>query len=54
MKGQRNIATDLIAQAAANGYKRGEHKEQDETRHREKHVQKTRRDQDVTLKRYIM
>jgi hypothetical protein len=53
MKGRQMTATDLIAQAAANGYKRGAHKEQDETRHQEKHVEKTRKDQDATLKRYV-
>jgi hypothetical protein len=37
MKGRQMTAAELIAQAAAN-YKRGAHKEQDETRHREKHV----------------
>lgn len=54
MKGRQMTTTDLIAQAAANGYKRGAHKEQDETRHRGKHVKKTRKDQDITLKRYVM
>jgi hypothetical protein len=54
MKGGQITAADLTAQAAANGCKRGAHKEQDETCHREKHVKKTRRDQDATLKRYVM
>jgi hypothetical protein len=44
MKGRQITAADMIAQAAVNGSKRGAHKEQDETRHREKHVKKTRRD----------
>jgi hypothetical protein len=54
MKGRQVTAAGLIAQAAANGYKRGAHKEQDKTLHREKHVKKTRRHQDATLKRYVM
>ncbi|KAF7503418.1 hypothetical protein GJ744_003901 [Endocarpon pusillum] len=53
MKGRQRTATDLIAQAATNGYKRGAHKEQDEIRDREKHVEKTRINQDGTLRRYI-
>jgi hypothetical protein len=44
MKGRQITAADLIAQAAANGYQRVAHKEQDETCLREKHVKKTRRD----------
>jgi hypothetical protein len=54
MKGRQTTAADLIAQAAANGYKRGAHKEQDKTRHQGKHVKKTRKDQDTTLNRYVM
>jgi hypothetical protein len=54
MGSRQTTAADLIAQAAANGYKRGAHKEHDEIRHREKHVKKTKRDQDATLKRYVM
>ena len=37
-------ATELVAQAETNGYRRGAHKEQDTIRHRKKHVKKTRRD----------
>jgi hypothetical protein len=44
MKGRQTTAADLIAQAAANGYKLGAHKEQDEIRRLEKHVKKTRID----------
>ncbi|MCJ1426427.1 hypothetical protein MMC29_004330 [Sticta canariensis] len=54
MKGRQITAAGLIAQAAANGYKRGAHKEQDKTVHREKHVKKTRKDQDATLNRYVI
>lgn len=52
-KRQANMA-DLVAQAEASGYKRGAHKERDQICHREKHVKKTKRDQDVTLNRYIL
>jgi hypothetical protein len=45
---------DLVAQAEAKGYQRGAHKERDQIRHREKHVTKTKRDQDTTLKRYVL
>jgi hypothetical protein len=54
MKRRISIADELIAQAAVNGYKRGAYKEHDEIGHREKHVKKTRRDQDATLGRYVM
>jgi hypothetical protein len=54
MEGRQIVPADLIAQAAANGYERGAHKAQDDTRHQEKHVKKTRRDQDTPLKRYII
>ncbi|KAF7501990.1 hypothetical protein GJ744_001812 [Endocarpon pusillum] len=53
MKGRQRTATDLIAQAATNGYKRGAHKEQDKIRDREKHVEKIRINQDGILRRYI-
>jgi hypothetical protein len=47
-------ATKLYAQAKANGYQRGAHTDRDRVRHREKHVTKTKKDQDATLKRYIL
>jgi hypothetical protein len=40
---------DLVAQAEANGYTIGVHKERDQICYREKHV-KTKRSQDTTLK----
>ncbi len=46
--------TELVAQAESNGYKRGAHQEKDMVRMREKHVKKTKKDQDATLKRYIL
>jgi hypothetical protein len=54
MKDRKSTADDLIAQAAARGYRIGAHKEHDEIRHREKHEKKTRRDQDTTLGRYVV
>jgi hypothetical protein len=54
MKSRKSTTDELIAQAAANGYKRGAHKEDDEIRHREKHVKKMMRDQDATLRRCVM
>ena len=47
-------ADDLLAQAEANGYKRGEHKEQDKVRDRHKHVDKTKKDQNAALNRYVL
>lgn len=54
MTNRKPTADELIARAAANGYRRGAHREHDEIRHREKHVKKTKRDQDATLGRYVM
>jgi hypothetical protein len=54
MKGRKSTADDLIAETAANGYRRGAHKEHDKIHHRERHVKKIRSDQDATLRRYIM
>jgi hypothetical protein len=46
--------TELVAQAESNGYKRGGHKEKGVVREREKHFTKTKKDQDATLKRYVL
>jgi hypothetical protein len=53
--GQQEQTTDesLLARAEANGYWRGAHKEADKVRSREKHVTKTKKDQDGTLRRYV-
>jgi len=53
--GRRQVtAGKLLARAEANGYKRGEHKEKDETRDSRKHVEKTKKDQEAALHRYIL
>ena len=44
----------LLARAEANGYQRGVHREADEVRGREKHVKTTIKNQDGTLRRYIL
>jgi hypothetical protein len=44
----------LLARAEANGYQRGVHRESDEVLGREKHVKKTKKNQDGTLRRYIL
>ena len=44
----------LLARAEANDYRRGVHRESDEVRGREKHVTKTKKNQDGTLRRYIL
>jgi hypothetical protein len=53
MKGRQTTTADLVAKAAANGYKRGAHTEQDKMRRPEKHVDKTKINQDATLNRYV-
>jgi hypothetical protein len=50
----KSTAANLVAHAAANSYKREAHKEHDEIRHCEKHVKRTKRDQDATSERYVM
>ena len=52
--GRRATVEELLAEAEANGYKRGAHAERDQIRHREKHVKKTKQDQDATLHRYVL
>lgn len=53
--GRREIVVaELVAQAESNGFKRGAHKEKDMMCGLEKHVKKTEKDQDATLKRYIL
>ena len=52
--GRRATVEELLAEAEANGYKRGAYAEYDQVRHREKHVKKTKLDQDITLHRYVL
>ncbi|MCJ1474750.1 hypothetical protein MMC13_003410 [Lambiella insularis] len=54
--GQLDVTADelLHSRAEANGYKRGAHKEADEVRGSEKHVTKTKKDQEATLRRYVL
>jgi hypothetical protein len=52
--GRRATVEELLAQAEAKGYKRGAHVECNQVRNREKHVKKTKDDQDRTLRRYVL
>jgi hypothetical protein len=55
MGGKRATADEeLLARAKANGYKRGAYKEKDEVRDLHKHVEKTMKDQDGALDRYVL
>lgn len=47
-------ADDIVAQTEANGYKRGKYKEQDAIGDLHKHVEKTKKDQDAALSRYVL
>ncbi|KAK7921759.1 hypothetical protein LTR80_012097 [Exophiala xenobiotica] len=53
---QQELTADelLLAHAEANGYQRGAHREADEVCGRDKHVAKTKKNQDATLRRYIL
>ena len=53
--GKGNVTADeLLARAQANGYKRGEHREKDQARDGYKHVEKTKKDQNAALNRYVL
>jgi hypothetical protein len=54
MRKRTVTAAALKTQAEANGYRRGAHKERDRIPHQEKHVGKTKSDQDATLRRYVL
>jgi hypothetical protein len=55
MMGRREVTvTELIALAEANGYKRGARKEKDMVHGRENHDKKSKKDQDATLKHYVL
>lgn len=45
---------ELLAQAEAKGYQRGANKEKDEIRDRHKHVDKTKRNHETALARYVL
>ncbi|OAG42721.1 AdoMet-dependent rRNA methyltransferase SPB1 [Fonsecaea monophora] len=53
---QQELTADelLLARAEANGYQRGAHREADEVSGRDKHVAKTKKNQDATLRRYVL
>ena len=48
------VADDLLAQAKAKGYERGEHEEQGEVQDRHRHFEKTKKDQKAALNRSIL
>ena len=45
---------ELLARAEANGYKMGEHKEEDAVRDRHKHGGKAIKEQNKVLERYVL
>ena len=44
---------DLLAQVEPNRYRRGKHREQEKVRDHHKHINKTKRDYDALLNRYV-
>jgi hypothetical protein len=54
MSRKRVTADALLLQAEANGYRRGEHKEKDEVWNRHKHVEKTKKNHNAVLNRYVL
>ena len=53
-KKKKAISDELKACAEANGYQKGPHREEDSRRDGNKHVDKTKKDQDATLGHYVM
>ena len=51
---QLTVDEVLLARAEANGYRRGVHRESDEVHGQEKHVTKTIKNQNGTLRRCIL
>jgi hypothetical protein len=49
-----NDSDELLARAKANGYRRGEHKEQDAVSDRHAYIDKTIYDQECALRRYVV
>ena len=47
------MAEELEAKAESNGYRRGVHREKDSAWDDEKHNNKTKKNQDVVLDRYV-
>lgn len=54
LKCRRANATDLLARAEANGYKRGAHTERDQVKDDKKHNVKTQKNHRGTLRRYVL
>jgi hypothetical protein len=54
MSRKKLAASDLLAQAEENGYKKGKHKEQDKVRDRHKHVKNTKKDHKAALNRHVL
>jgi hypothetical protein len=51
---QAPSAEEMLATASQNNYKPGAHKALDRKRHRGKHREKTKKNQDGTLRRYVV
>lgn len=47
-------AEKLRARAESNGYKGGGSREKDNTRDEKRHIDKTKKDQNMTLERYVL
>jgi hypothetical protein len=51
---KKATADELDARAEANGYRRGTHRKEDSRRDGNKHEDKTKKNQDTTLRHYVM
>jgi hypothetical protein len=54
MAKRKVTAEELLVWAESNGYKRGAHREKDSTRDDKRHTDKTKKDQNATLDRYVL
>lgn len=54
MAKRKVTAEELLARAESNGYKRGAYREKDSTRDENRHQDKTKKDQNAALDRYVL
>jgi hypothetical protein len=54
MAKRKVTAEELLARAKSNGYKRGAHQEKDSARDDKRHIDKTKKDQNAALDRYVL
>jgi hypothetical protein len=54
MAKRKVTAEELLARAESNGYQRGAHREKDNARDGNRHIDKTKKDQNAALDLYVL